>query len=197
MEKYFIGYLIYAGCVLISYTFGKRTGVFKKFPVLALICIPTDNFILMASLGFCVIAAYMDIEDNMNVYDIYHIIPIIVIFSGIVYKVINKNFYIRDIFNFYNLVPVIFVIFTVTTRGFADTLALLVYSLLGIYLKLDALYIIMGFTLSYFIQFIKQCIICKKKGISLKNKEPSAFLPSLYIGNSIIIISSYLSAPGR
>ena len=196
MKNYFIGYLIYIGCVLISYIFGKRTGVFKKFPVLALICIPTDNFILMASLGFCVIAAYMDIEDNMNVYDIYHIIPVIIISGGIIYKVINKNFYIRETLSFYNLVPIIFTILTITTRGFADTLALLVYSLLGIYLKIDALYIIMGFTLSYFIQFIKQCIICKKKDISLKNKEPNAFLPSLYIGNSIVIISSYLSTRG-
>lgn len=188
MIEYITGYLIYISCILISYYFGKRTGVLKKFPVLALICIPSGSYLLMFSLGFCVMAAYMDIKNDMDVYDIYHLIPLIVIVVGLVNKVITRQTDISYIFNFYNLIPLLFTLATIKTRGFADTLALLVYSLLGIYYKVDSLIVICAFSFSYFIQIIIQCVYCKKENIKFSDKPKLAFLPALYIGNSIFLL---------
>ena len=192
MQEYIFSYVAYILCLIVAYIFGKKTGIFKHFPVVSLLCIPTNSIMLMSSLAFCVIAAYMDKENDMEVYDIYHIAPIVCLIIGIIYKIINKQLDTMALHSIYTYIPLIFTILTVKTRGFADTLAMTVYALLGIYLEIDALYIILGYFIGYLIQFIIQCIYCKKEKIPFRDKPKRAFLPALYIGNSITISLVYL-----
>lgn len=180
-------YATYAILVTIFYKYARMAGDLKRFSAFLLICIPTDSVILSILFAGEMMAAYMDKENDMDVYDLFHIVPIAAIIGGIVYKVIN-GYEIQYIINIYNLIPIIFTLITIKARGLSDTFAMIAYSLYGIYAGVDTFYIILGFFIGHVLQFINQTIYCRKKSILFKDKPMMPFLPSLYIGFVIIIV---------
>ena len=188
MIQYIISYLSYITAILIAFAYGKLTGVIVRFPIKAVIFLPLSCPFTSAALGFEVMAAYMDKEYDMNVYDIYHICAGMMICIEFIYKILKGTF-VFSMINIYDCIPIIFIILTVFTRGLSDTLAMIVYAMSCLIHYINPLYIIMGFLLGHVIQIIIQYIYCKRKNIKYKEKPALPFLPALYVGSSMAIFA--------
>lgn len=194
ITEYIMCYFVYLSVIIIGFVYGKKMGAFKcKFPLILLLTFPTKNIILAIILGCEAIAAYMDIKNNMDVFDMYHYTAYMAIVIGIIVTVTNEGFIFFSYIRLYDLLPLIFVLITVKTRGFSDTLAMVAYCTYALYTKTDALFVLIAIFASYLLQILIQIIHCKKIHIKFKKHEHLPFLPALYIGHGVIFtIATFL-----
>lgn len=83
-----IQFLLYIISVSLGIIFCKKTKVLKgiSFSYLLLILYPKTTAVVAVVLGLEVVAAIMDIENNMEVYDIFHILSAIILVGNIILK---------------------------------------------------------------------------------------------------------------
>ena len=135
------------------------------------------NPLMALVLASCLVASEDDIKSLM-VYDYYSFIPALAIIIGIII--------IRPHFEIWNLVPVVFCILSIYTRGRADTFMMIIFGLYGIYIN-DPFAVLLGYTMAYIWQLLFQLVMCGKHHIRYKERRKMdgfrlPFMPALSIG---------------
>lgn len=178
-----VNYVIYIISALIGfYILGRyvNRNIFTKIPIYLLIATPfTNSWLLSIFFGLEVNAAYCDDKNDCDVYDIWHIITAIAI---IIYAIINFD---PGTITITDLIPIIFVILTITTRGFSDTIFMLLFAIVCLLIRIDYIWVIISFFIGYLLQVIIQINYCKENKIELKKHPMLPFLPALYVGCNI------------
>lgn len=187
----------------LSYYLEKKDLFKRKIPVVEIMLIAlffacyqkhigsTESAILLAViLSMQYVAQKMD-KEYMEVYDIYHYICYLALLVCFFDKLFieKKTLKLDGMALLCYLLPLIFTLFTITTRGFSDTLAMSIYALYGMYMGIEKqttyeIITIISFYAGYILQFLVQIRACKKEGKTYNEgkREKRPFLPSLYAG---------------
>lgn len=142
------------------------------------------NPMIAIVLASCLTASEDDIK-SLYVYDYYSYLPGIIILIAIISKFCTYGSYpFGDII--FALIPILFCILTVFTRGLADTFMMLTFGLYGFYIN-NPFVIILGYMIAYIWQFCFQLIMCKRLHIKYKERRDKnglrlPFMPALSIG---------------
>lgn len=151
----------------------------------------TKDIVVTIFLIFYVIASIID-GYTKKVADVFHLIPFIAAFGFIIADILRKDSYL---FHFgwidylFLFAPMIFCLFTIHTRGMADTLFMMNLWVLYIYLNRDMMVLLISYFLGYMIQFMYRVLYCKEKHLAYTdNTLRLPFLPSLFGGFLICFV---------
>ena len=141
-------------------------------------------FLICCIWGFETVAFIYDIK-YMEVNDFNHYVPMFAILCMFLLKLTDGY---KLPVGLYYYIPILFVLLTIRTRGFSDTLALFVYTLYGIIAGQDALVIIVSILIGYTIQILIAFIESRVRHEKFNEKKPRPFLPALYVGSLFMIV---------
>ncbi len=189
-----LSYVIYYGIYLISVLVGFLLGIwvnkdifkFKQFPFYLLLTFPlTSKYWLIAViLGLSVNAAYCDVKNKCEVYDIwFYLSSLITIIAGLIsIKTILINIPLGV--GSYIIIGIAIFIFRLLIGG-SDIMYISNFAIACFILKIPAIIILFILFGASLIQMIVQVIYCKVKKIKLTKRALLPFLPALVSASSL------------